>query len=246
MPAYVLFTRILLLIIILSTADESVEVLERIKFSGGLHLTSGFSHMVRLGFGTAGGALGGRTEELVCHAMKKGFRLFDTAQAQEWYDEVGLGFAVNECWYKKGKDVKDLMIVTKVHPRSYSPHRMQDALEQSRINIYGAVVDDEAPLPSLDVVLLHAPYCWEGHCSEEEKSHSWQGAWKFLEQAKRDGIVSAIGVRSLQNILYNLTATSLTHQSISSNFDSSLLMELTELVNNQSYFLLLSLMLFQF
>ena len=69
-----------------------------------------------LGLGTAG--LQDHTKELVCVAVKDmGYRLLDTAQAVEWYDEAGLGEALAAC--ANTSLLKDLIIVTKIHPRSY-------------------------------------------------------------------------------------------------------------------------------
>lgn len=60
----------------------------------------------------------------------------------------------------------------------------------------------------LDVVLLHSPRCWTGHCTLEEDSYRWQDAWRNLEALYEQGYVSNIGV---------------------SNFNPSELMELLQL-----------------
>lgn len=33
----------------------------------------------------------------------------------------------------------------------------------------------------LDVLLLHSPRCWRGHCSPEEEAFRWQDAWRNIE-----------------------------------------------------------------
>jgi diketogulonate reductase-like aldo/keto reductase len=47
---------------------------------------------------------------------------------------------------------------------------------------------------SLDVALLHTPHCWEGHCTPQQKNYPWQSAWRNLEAAHKEGLVSVIGV----------------------------------------------------
>ena len=155
----------------------------------------------RIGFGTA--AMGGKTKEIVCSALSVGIRLFDTAQAVEWYDEEGLGKALASCWNEK--DFDELIIVTKIHPRSFEHEKMKKAIERSQLLIY-------RKQRALDVILLHAPYCYWYGCTEEDKRHTWQQAWKNLEQFQNEGIVNAIGV---------------------SNFDVSLLQELYDIANKR-------------
>ena len=73
-----------------------------------LHLASGVAHMPRLGYGTA--AIQDATKDLVCASLQSGFRLFDTAQAREWYREDELGAALEECWFANGGIADDLMV----------------------------------------------------------------------------------------------------------------------------------------
>ena len=102
------------------------------------------------------------------------------------------------------------MVVTKIHPRSYSPEKLVESVQRSRRRIYKRL-DDNRPL---DVVLLHAPSCWRGHCTREEESHSWQEAWQALESLKGPGPgqIHAIGV---------------------SNFDRKQLKELLDITNKR-------------
>jgi diketogulonate reductase-like aldo/keto reductase len=72
--------------------------------------------MPRIGFGTA--ALGERTKEMTCHALEAGVRLIDSAQATEWYRERSVGEAIRECYNEKYQS--KLVVVTKIHPRTYS------------------------------------------------------------------------------------------------------------------------------
>ena len=87
--------------------------------------------MPSIGFGTAG--MLGNTEASVCNALNADFRLIDTAQAPEWYSESELGFALEHCWNLFDNDMKKkLMIVTKIHPRSYEYYNMIRSLEYSK------------------------------------------------------------------------------------------------------------------
>ena len=68
-----------------------------------------------IGLGTAG--LRGETKDIVCKSVKDyGYKLIDTAQAAEWYDERGVGNALLECL---SDSLDSIIVVTKIHPRSY-------------------------------------------------------------------------------------------------------------------------------
>jgi diketogulonate reductase-like aldo/keto reductase len=71
--------------------------------------------MPRIGFGTA--ALGQLTEEMICEALNSGVRLIDSAQAREWYREDSVGRAIQACYNEQYQS--HLVVVTKIHPRSY-------------------------------------------------------------------------------------------------------------------------------
>lgn len=158
-------------------------------------------HLPILGMGTAG--LRGNTESIVCDGLYRGMRLIDTAQAVEWYDEAAVGRALASCSASSGPEASSdpVIIVTKVHPRSFS----RDALRES-------VSVSIERLQRIDVLLLHSPYCWRGHCTREHEEHSWQQAWGYLEELRDEGVVRAIGV---------------------SNFDVPLLEELLALANRK-------------
>lgn len=134
----------------------------------------------QLGLGTAG--LGSMTEEIVMQALDNGVRLIDTAQAMEWYDEEGVGLAVRQ--FASDHPEAQVLVVTKIHPRSYNLDAMRNALELSEHNFQGV---------GMRAVLLHAPHCWEGHCSADEVL-PWQTAWKHLEDLKDEFSIMHIGV----------------------------------------------------
>jgi diketogulonate reductase-like aldo/keto reductase len=79
------------------------------------------------------------------------------------YDEESTGNGVAEFVDESGVSISEITIVTKIHPRSYSLEKMQAAVNQSKRLLYH---DEHAVL---DAVLLHAPFCWQGHCTAEEE-----------------------------------------------------------------------------
>jgi len=117
--------------------------------------------------------------------------MFDTAQAKEWYNELGVGTAV-KAWSKATTTTTTTttsksVIVTKIHPRDFEMKRMTKALESSRRRLTNGT-------EPVDVVLLHAPVCWPGTCTPEEESVTWQTGWKNLEVLSRRGYCRFIGV----------------------------------------------------
>lgn len=137
--------------------------------------------MPSLGLGTAG--LFRRTEDVVSMALDIGVKLIDTAQAVEWYDEEAVSKAI------RVKNVSDVFIVTKVHPRSYSLHDMETSLQKSH-NYFGGK-------GTVDAVLLHAPFCWQGHCTEEQEAVPWWHGWLHLEKMQDNFDIPHIGVSNM-------------------------------------------------
>ena len=106
-------------------------------------------HIPRLGLGTAG--LGHDTAIITEFALESGMRLIDTAQAAEWYSEEGVGQGLKDFRHYNATGSKgEVVIVTKVHPRSFEKKKMEKALRVSRLALYD---DVDA---TLDVVLLHS------------------------------------------------------------------------------------------
>jgi diketogulonate reductase-like aldo/keto reductase len=67
---------------------------------------------------------------------------------------------------------------------------MKESLIRSQMDLYGRN-------RKLDVALLHAPFCWQGHCTPQQEAYSWLHAWKNLENLHNQGYVSAIGASNL-------------------------------------------------
>jgi len=146
--------------------------------------------MEKLGFGTAG--LGENTYRCVRQAIAAGFRHFDSAQADEWYQEAQVGSAINDEILEGTLTRGDLFVVTKVHPRNFRKEKLLNAFETSLKNLRSEYVD---------LILLHYAGCWPdgtgpGFCPEN--SGSWFVAWDALEELYQQGKVKAIGVSNFE------------------------------------------------
>jgi hypothetical protein len=146
----------------------------------------------RLGVGTAG--LGGMGASVVQEALQWGVRLVDTAQAPEWYSEAEVGRGIEAFLQDRSAAAEgygELFLVTKVHPRSFAPHALHDMLLRSR----RLLTRGSQPL---DLVLLHSPFCWPGHCTAQEERVPWQRGWRALEAEHAAGqLVSGEWLRGL-------------------------------------------------
>lgn len=166
-------------------------------FSNSLEDTYGFESVTlsTVGLGTAG--LQQRTHEAVFSALQLGVRMIDSAQAPEWYNEVGVGSAIESYVHQSAMNVKEeIQIVTKVHPRSFALEQMDTMLTASRKNFRRDFID---------AVLLHSPWCWKGHCSPEEEAVSWTTGWHNLVNLQAKHNIKAIGVSNFHfEILHQL------------------------------------------
>lgn len=172
-----------------------------------------------MGFGTA--ALGARRKELISHAVKVGYRLFDTASdTGPWYKtEATVGTVFREAvlgWEGTDAEKRELkqklMIETKMHPQDFSAEKA----EQSVIKSF-----DHAQEAYIDVYILHYPNCgpsdYKGLCPDRDGSESggYAAAWPILEQYHKEGKIGAIGVANFdQDQLQHLIQTSSVKPSI--------------------------------
>lgn len=148
-----------------------------------------------VGLGTAGLQQG--THAAVLTALQLGVRMIDSAQAKEWYNEVGVGSALAEFAVISSQHVADdVVIVTKVHPRSFAYQPMDEMIAASRRNFRRE---------NIDVVLLHSPWCWQGHCTPAEEAVSWTTGWHNLVKLQTKHTIKAIGVSNFHyEILHQL------------------------------------------
>lgn len=138
--------------------------------------------------GTAG--LGDQTQNIVRRALELGVTVIDSAQAGEWYSEVGVGDGLAIYGATQNTTTHDVVIVTKIHPRSFELQKMQKALAKSQAS-FGRNY--------LDVVLLHFPRCQQGQCTAEESKVSWQTGWKNLEHLRTQFNIKEIGVSNFEH-----------------------------------------------
>lgn len=151
----------------------------------------------RLGLGTAG--LGSTTAHVTQTALEAGIRLIDTAQAPEWYSEEKVGDGLRYFLVGRTSERNSVTVITKIHPRSFERVKMEKSIINSKQALYGSTDS------TLDIVLLHTPHCWEGHCTPEEESITWHEGWRNLESLMSTGGISAIGVSNFdKNLLTEL------------------------------------------
>jgi len=175
-------------------ASEACNSLE-LTLSNGLVLP-------RVGLGTAGRM----TAATVKVALAAGVRLFDTAQAYEWYDEKAVANALAASGLRRSEYV----VVTKVHPRDHGFSRFSQKVLESA-HLFGGYVD---------VVLQHYPRCWDGLCGpgwEKRVEGDFRDSWKALEEAYANGTAKAIGVsnfdvRDLESLLAGAVIVPHVHQ----------------------------------
>lgn len=106
--------------------------------------------------------------ERVCHAIKTGFRLIDTAQGYGNEKEVGEGIRLS------GIDRSELFITTKVNTTEMRNGTVRQSIDQSLADL---------GMDYLDLVLIHWPV--QGHIKE---------TWHILEEYVDNGKIRSIGV----------------------------------------------------
>ena len=106
-----------------------------------------------IGLGTAG--LGVHTTEIVRDAvLSHGVRLIDTAQAEEWYSEEGVSRGLRAA--ADGLQTPTaVLVVTKIHPRSFALDKMRERLERS-IRLLRDPFRGNSSVQTDLVVLLHS------------------------------------------------------------------------------------------
>ena len=168
------------------------------------------SSSIGVGFGTAG--LGGNTYRAVQMALEAGFRKFDTAEADWWYDQPTVGKAISDYFivHQLSCTSENLELSTKIPPWSLtSISDIRGHAAHSRYELFGGYCNDltiynsqnntEISIPHpLDVYYIHAPSCWKGwhpRCDNPPPTLSLRDAWRGMEavvgldfSAKRIGL----------------------------------------------------------
>lgn len=155
------------------------------SLAGGVRLTSG-TVMPVAGFGTYK-LKNNEVTEPVLKALKKGFRLVDTAQVYE--NEAGVGDALRA----SGLPREDYFVETKVWRSSHGYERTLKACKQSLRKL---------GLDYIDLYVIHWPGCktgWplpKGTMCPKDWTPAMRdtGTWRAMEQLYDEGKVKAIGV----------------------------------------------------
>lgn len=122
-----------------------------------------------IGFGTAG-MNNQQAEILVSEAIRRGYRLIDTAVNYE--NEAGVGKGV----LRSGVDREEIFVISKVPGRDHG-------FEESMASVRGSL--ERMGLEYLDMVLIHWP-----NPSQQRFVDTWRG----LIQLREEGLVKSIGV----------------------------------------------------
>jgi len=128
-----------------------------------------------VGFGCAGRL----QRHTLGQAIDAGFKLFDTAQAAEWYDEAELGEAIAASNVSRST----LFLTSKLHPRDLGEAATLAAFPRSTNRLRTS---------QLDAFLLHYPRCFGNLCASA--AGTWQDSWRALETLYDRGSVRSIGV----------------------------------------------------
>lgn len=126
---------------------------------------------------------GEAVKQAVIDAINVGYRHIDTAAI--YRNEVEIGSALQEIYNKPCSNVRrsDLWITSKLSP--YDMKNPQAALLKSLTDLRTTY---------LDLYLIHWPAAARKSASSPENKMLRIEAWKVLNEAKRDGLVSRIGV----------------------------------------------------
>ena len=132
--------------------------------------------MPRIGYGVFRMTDAAACEEAVVQAIQSGYRLIDTAAAYE--NEEAVGRAIRRC----GVPREELFITTKlwVTDTSYEGAKRGFARSLERLG-----------LDHVDLYLIHQPY------------GDVPGAWKAMEEAKKEGKIRSIGVSNMTLKIWN-------------------------------------------
>jgi diketogulonate reductase-like aldo/keto reductase len=158
---------------------------------------------VTVGFGTA--ALGPDGYDVVTMALEEGFRRFDTAEAEWWYDQKQVGRALSDFFAFAPNDddskqecvtcaSQDLRISTKIPPWSLiDADNVRSNAANSRQELLGFCEDEVIlntdgtkefrPFP-LDIYYIHAPTCWKGwhpRCDNHPPLMDLRSSWVAME-----------------------------------------------------------------
>ena len=134
-----------------------------------------------VGFGAAGRLPASVLEQ----ALDSGFRLIDTAQATEWYDESAVGIALKS----RALNRSEVWLTSKLHPRDLGQQSTLAAFPTSLRRLHTHY---------LDAFLLHYPRCFGELCKDGVPNEDWRGSWRALEELYERKLVRSIGVSNFR------------------------------------------------
>ena len=117
-----------------------------------------------------------QTEKCILHALESGYRLIDSAAA--YLNEKEIGKALQKSQIPR----KELFITTKVWVQDTGYEKTMKAFQTSLENL---------GLDYIDLYLIHQPY------------GDVPGAWKAMEEAKKEGKLKSIGVSNMTPRIWN-------------------------------------------
>ena len=147
-------------------------------------------------------------------ALDFGFRSFDTAEADQWYNQELMGEAIasyfednfdhqcimdDEEYCTNTCARENLRVSTKIPPWELtSIENIRRRAEASRKIVVGFCDDESSPTYPMDVYYIHAPACWDGwhpRCDGVKNTLPLREAWLGMEavvgtdhNAKRIGL----------------------------------------------------------
>ena len=128
-----------------------------------------------VGFGCAG-RLDRRT---LSHAFAAGYKMFDTSQAAEWYDEAELG----EALASSGVNRSEIFLTSKLHPRDHGEASTLRSFPTSLRHLRTTY---------LDAFLLHYPRCFGNLCGGSTPEGTWRDSWRAMETLYERGEVRVL------------------------------------------------------
>lgn len=129
-----------------------------------------------IGFGVFQVENDGPTYNAVLQALKDGYRHIDTASA--YFNESDVGKAVKD----SGIERSEIFITSKLWLQDYGYENAKKGIEESLRKL---------DTDYIDLYLLHQPY------------GDYEGAWKALEEAYKEGKLKAIGISNVTVNLWN-------------------------------------------
>jgi len=146
-----------------------------------------FNKIPTVGFGCAA-MKGELAKRSIRGALDAGFRHFDGAEAQEWYDDQALGSALRE-FLQDNPHVsrEDIFLTTKLHPKNFGTENTRKAVEDML---------DRLQVAYIDLLLIHFPQCgsWIPACKDASIEGTWQDSWTVLDELYRKSKIRALGL----------------------------------------------------